>query len=39
MSEVSSIIKFLSTLTKSEQGKVYNYLEKELILGSMANEI
>ncbi|GAA0815579.1 hypothetical protein GCM10008914_03910 [Clostridium tertium] len=39
MSGESSIIKFLSTLTKSEQERVYNYLEKELILGSMANEI
>ncbi len=39
MSGASSVIKFLSTLTKSEQERVYNYLEKELILGSMTNEI
>ncbi|MBM7872031.1 transposase-like protein [Clostridium pascui] len=39
MSGANSIIKFLSTLNKSEQEKVYNYLEKELILGSMTTEI
>ena len=39
MSGANSVIKYLSTLNKSEQEKVYNYLEKELILGSMTNEI
>ena len=39
MSGASSLIKFLSTLSKCEQEQVYDYLEKELILGSMTSEI
>ncbi len=39
MSVANSVIKFLSALNKSEQEKVYNYLEKELILGPMASEV
>lgn len=39
ISGASSVIKLISTLSKCEQEKVYNYLEKELILVSMTSEI
>ena len=35
----NSIIKYLLTLDKNEQQKVFNFLEEKLIIGSLTTQI